>query len=256
VRQGPGTNYDIITQLHDGDPLTLLGRNSTAEWLKVRLRDNTEGWVAAEFVAADVSLSRLAIVAAPPTPDRPAVDPRFRADRTTIAAGECTTLRWDADSIQAIYLDNQGVAGHGTRVVCPGNTQSYTLLVVQRDGRRVSWPLKITVSGTAATAEFVIDYRGCIGHQQRLGQVKGQVFDRNGNVIVNAYVEITVSGQSGVVPPGRTNEAGWYEWNLSPGQIARFVRLTVGGRIVPFAPSNFEVTATSGCYQRVDFRQR
>jgi hypothetical protein len=69
-------------------------------------------------------------------------------------------------------------------------------------------------------------------------------------------VEIKVNGQSGLVPPGRSNEQGWYEWNLTPGQVARFVRLTVNGREVTFTRVGFEVKAISGCYQRVDFRQR
>ena len=36
------------------------------------------------------------------------IDSQFRADRTTINAGQCTHLRWDVDNIQAIYLDDQG----------------------------------------------------------------------------------------------------------------------------------------------------
>ena len=55
------------------------------------------------------------------------------------------------------------------------------------------------------------------------------------------------------MPIGHTNEAGWYEFNLRAGQVARFVRLEIGGSPVTFAPLDFEVTARSGCYQRVDF---
>jgi len=89
-----------------------------------------------------------------------------------------------------------------------------------------------------------------------LGWVKGQVLDRNGHIIVNAYVEILVEGQSGLVPPARSNEQGWYEWILGSGQKVRFVSLTVNGQRVSFSPPDFEVRAKSGCFQRVDFVQR
>ena len=89
-----------------------------------------------------------------------------------------------------------------------------------------------------------------------MGSVKGQVFDSNGRVIVNAYVEIMVEDQSGLVAPARTNEQGWYEWVLGSGQKVRFVSLTVNGRRVSFSPSDFEVRAESGCFQHVDFVQR
>ena len=58
----------------------------------------------------------------------------FRADRTNIEAGECTTLRWDVEHVKAVYLDGEGVAGHDTRQVCPAQTTKYTLRVVTADG--------------------------------------------------------------------------------------------------------------------------
>ena len=186
----------------------------------------------------------------------PEIDPHFRADRTSISAGQCTTLRWDIDNVKAVYLDGFGQPGHGSTQVCPTETQTFTLEVVLRDGRRITRSITIRVSGRVVAPHFSLIYKGCIGHNLRLGSVKGQVFDRNGRVIVNAYVEILVEGQAGVVPPARTNEQGWYEWILRPGQKVRFVSLTVNGRRVSFSPPNFEVEAKSGCFQRVDFVQR
>jgi hypothetical protein len=255
LRQGPGTVYDVVALLNDGDTVTILGQDPTGAWVRVSSQGTT-GWAAAEFISLGASRNTLPVLTPPPTPDRPAIDPRWRVDRGTIAAGECTTLRWDVDGVSAIYLDGHGAAGHGSQQVCPTQSQTYVLTIVQRDGRTVQWPLRIIVSGTAAALEFQADSRGCISHNQRLGQVKGQVFDRNGNIIVNARVEITVDGQSNVVPVGRSNEDGWYEFTLNPGQVVRFVRLEVGGRNVGFAPADLQVTSQSGCYQRVDFRQR
>lgn len=194
----------------------------------------------------------------PPTPTLPPpIDPNFRADRTAIQAGDCSTLRWDVEGIAAVYLDGGGQIGHGSKVVCPTQTTNYTLEVVQRDGRRVPWPLRIEVRGEFTQHIFVIEYQGCVGGVSRsIGPVKGQVFDKSGRIIVGAVVTILVEGQSNIVPPGRTNEAGWYEWNLSPGQRVTFASLTVGGHRASFAPQNFEVRSQGGCFQHVNFRER
>lgn len=175
----------------------------------------------------------------------------------TIRSGECTTLRWDVDNIREVYLDGYGQPGHGSTQVCPSQTQTFTLTVIERDGREIHHRLTITVSGNGPSSTFVIQYNGCIGGLSKgIGQVKGQVFDRNGNIIVGAVVEVTVEGIAGVVPPGRTNEQGWYEWNLTPGQRIRIVSLEVGGQSMSFTPSDFEVVSQSGCYQHVNFKRR
>jgi hypothetical protein len=191
-------------------------------------------------------------------PKRSIVDPHFRADRTIIRPGECTTLRWDVEGIKEVYLDGHGQVGHGAQQVCLTQTQTFTLTIVQRDGQRVPHTLTIQVSGPpVATSQFVIQYKGCIGGPSRgIGPVKGQVFRRSGQIIVGAVVEILIEGQRGIVPPGRTNQDGWYEWNLTPGQRVRFVSLVVDGRPVAFTPANFEVVSTGGCYQWVDFVER
>lgn len=52
----------------------------------------------------------------------------FRADSTSLShPGECTTLRWDVENVKAVYLDDQGVAGHDSRQVCPSSTTTYNL---------------------------------------------------------------------------------------------------------------------------------
>lgn len=58
----------------------------------------------------------------------------FRADRTTIFACECTTLRWDVENVIAVYLDGEGVGGHGSREECPEESRTYNLRVVTPAG--------------------------------------------------------------------------------------------------------------------------
>jgi len=102
---------------------------------------------------------------------------------------------------------------------------------------------------------FKLVYRGCTPHAQSLGSVKGQVFSKNGGVIAGAKVRITIDGYDwkSDANPATTNGDGWYEWILQVGQKVKFVQLTVDGRSVSFSPTDLEVKATGGCFQRVDF---
>lgn len=68
-----------------------------------------------------------------PTP-MPPVQVNFWADRTTIVRGECTVLHWDVEYATAVYLNGEGVVGHGSRQVCPQNTTTFTLHVVAPSG--------------------------------------------------------------------------------------------------------------------------
>ena len=70
----------------------------------------------------------------------------FRADDTVIEPGQCTTLRWDADNAASVYLDNETVAEHDQREVCPAQTTVYRLVVVQADGRQVPYTLTVEVA--------------------------------------------------------------------------------------------------------------
>jgi hypothetical protein len=69
----------------------------------------------------------------------------FRADRTTINQGESTTLRWDVEGVDKVYFEGADAQGHGSRVVTPNQTQTYTLRVVPVSGPDQFYPLTITV---------------------------------------------------------------------------------------------------------------
>lgn len=77
----------------------------------------------------------------------------FRADASSLTAGQCTTLRWAFDNIKALYIsfgygyDKEGVPGHGTRRVCPSVTTTYEALAV-KDGGDETYQVTIDVSGT------------------------------------------------------------------------------------------------------------
>lgn len=92
-----------------------------------------------------------------PTSTRPSWASVFWADRYTINVGECATLYWNVEDVTAVYLDGSPTTGHESRQVCPTQTTTYTLRVVNQTGsqeRRVT----ITVQATAQTTiEFTAD---------------------------------------------------------------------------------------------------
>lgn len=109
-----------------------------------------------------------------------------------------------------------------------------------------------------AESDFVVEYLGCEPHGLSLGSVKGQVFDRAGQVIVGARVEILLNGGRWNDPsnPATTNEDGWYEWVLALDHYVRHSALIVDGRRMSFAPRDLEVFTKSGCFHHVNFRQQ
>ena len=104
----------------------------------------------------------------------------------------------------------------------------------------------------------MLEYLDCKEHRSGLGSVKGQVFDREGNIIQGAQVEIWLNGApwESSSNPATTNEDGWFEWVLSLDQMVRFNALYVNGQQVDLESAGFEVLTISGCFQHVNFRQQ
>ncbi len=59
VRYGPSVAYSVITSLQWGDSVTLLGRNSDSSWAKIRLADNSNGWVSTAYITPSTPISGL-----------------------------------------------------------------------------------------------------------------------------------------------------------------------------------------------------
>jgi serine/threonine-protein kinase len=68
VRAGPGTVYDILGQVRQGDRLPLLARTASGDWWQVDY-DGQHAWVAAFVVEANRETTEVAVVSQiPPTP--------------------------------------------------------------------------------------------------------------------------------------------------------------------------------------------
>jgi murein DD-endopeptidase MepM/ murein hydrolase activator NlpD len=91
----------------------------------------------------------------------------FRADPTLIGLRQCSTLRWDVENVQAVWLQNDPVSGHSKRSVCPQETTTYTLRVKFFDGSTKEYQATVTVDNVLPPAPTLIapiheDYFVCV----------------------------------------------------------------------------------------------
>ena len=161
VRSGPGTNFPVVGMARYGDEGEIVGRSENGDWWAVSAPSlpGGLGWVSADFVLA-TNAENVPVIAAPtppPTPTRIPITPTptpmpqatatpvaqisFGADRTSINRGECVTLTWSVQNVQAVWIYPQGEpynrfprAGQGSEKVCPPVTTTYEMRVLMRDG--------------------------------------------------------------------------------------------------------------------------
>ena len=69
VRSGPGTVYDILAGVHQGDELEVIGQAYECDWLKVIIPQGTQGWVAGgpEYVIRNLPCDLIPAAAIPPS---------------------------------------------------------------------------------------------------------------------------------------------------------------------------------------------
>jgi hypothetical protein len=70
----------------------------------------------------------------------------FTADRTSLLAAECTTLRWITSGATQVTLNQNPVAASGTQTICPLQTSSYQLFLIDANRRQYTYNLTINVT--------------------------------------------------------------------------------------------------------------
>lgn len=163
VRTGPSTAFPVIGVARLGDEGEIVGRSADGRWWAVSVPSAPGGigWVSADFVAAS-NAENVPVLPAPPLPPTPTPRPTpvpppptptprpqptpgaeiaFWADRTNINQGECATLFWSVQNVQAVWVYPLGAqytdfprVGQGSEVVCPATTTTYEMRVRLRDG--------------------------------------------------------------------------------------------------------------------------
>ncbi len=106
---------------------------------------------------------------------------QLRANPNPINFGQCTTLEWEVDNVQAVYLvegeSQEGVGGHDSRQKCPSQTTTYILRVLYHDGTSKDFPLEVQVEASSGPSQEVKNAPGCNKARDELG-VKKQAFCR------------------------------------------------------------------------------
>lgn len=181
IRSGPGTVFPVIGVARLGDEGELVGRSADGRWWAVAIPSapGGVGWASADFVLA-TNAENVPVMQGPPppaptaTPVRPAptatpapaqptatpsAEINFSADRTTIMQGECATLSWSVQNVQAVWVYPLGAnyasfpqAGQGSQQVCPATTTTYEMRVRLRDGSTQFRQVTINVTPLAPTA--------------------------------------------------------------------------------------------------------
>ncbi|MCA9955776.1 MAG: SH3 domain-containing protein [Anaerolineales bacterium] len=62
LRSGPGVSYPVITAVAAGSNVTLIGRNGSSTWIKMRLANGTVGWMSASYVSNSASFPSLPVL--------------------------------------------------------------------------------------------------------------------------------------------------------------------------------------------------
>ncbi len=149
VRSGPGTNYEIISNVDAGSSYLAVGQNGNCAWLLIEDSDGAQGWVsgAAQFTRLDGACADLASVAAPASAAAPAQGSATApAQGSAAASGKpCVsfknqvgievniTLTRQGDNWNTTFTVNKGQSGG--QCVDPGK---YTYTAATWDGRSLN----------------------------------------------------------------------------------------------------------------------
>ena len=193
IRSGPSTAFPVIGAARAGDEGEIVGRSADARWWAVSTPSlpGGVGWVSADFVVA-TNAENVPVIASPPPPTprpptptpvpiaRPTVQPipptpspeiSFWADRTNITQGECATLNWSVNNVQAVWVYPVGQpyhrfprTGQGSERVCPTSTTTYEMRVLLRNGQTVFRQITINVAQPIAPTSAPV---GCTAAGRR-----------------------------------------------------------------------------------------
>jgi ABC-type amino acid transport substrate-binding protein/putative hemolysin len=234
----PGSTYDIYVNL-------VAPRAPGVYQGFWQMRDTT-GVPFGQRVYVGIQVPAPPTVAPPPT-QTPAPGIFFGVDRTQINAGECVVFNWNVTGVKAVYFypDGQpyqqyGVPGQGSQQVCPQQTTTYDLRVVQNDGsvqlRQITINV-IPVVNAPVITRFDSNPQGQIPAGQCLdlhwtvqGAVDRVALVRNSTPL---WDYAPVSGSHHDCPPA----AGTYTYEIQawgPGGFAkRVLQITVTQQIGP-----------------------
>jgi heat shock protein HslJ len=219
IRTGPGTGYSSIGVAPFGTTGTIIGVSQDLQWWAADVPNSPSrmGWVLASLVEVQ-NADEVPVIPAPvlpaPTPAPTPVPPpsptiSFWADPTVINEGDCSTLTWNVENIQAVWVYPQGsnyqdypVTGNGSMSVCPTETTTYEMRIQHMDGSTEFRAVTVTVNPSTSLVNTSWFVSSLYVNQVPLpGTLMSVWFGAGGNASVNGSCNAyngsyTVSGSS------------------------------------------------------------
>lgn len=159
------------------------------------------------------------------------IDLRFWADQYTMDADTCTTLYWDVQNVDQVYLDGQGVSGNDAREVCPNGTQMYSLVATNSAGIEAYQDIALQAGDPGLTSNEVIA-QGIVNeitYQKDLDTVTPDVQSGYQFIVdgINLLFAQSASWSQAAVtlrlPDEFLSEGGNpVSWPINPGQLVEF----------------------------------
>jgi hypothetical protein len=171
----------------------------------------------------------------PPPPQEPpphevVID--FWTDNDHINSGDCTILRWDVEHAKEVYLDGQGIVGHGWKEVCPKATHTYVLHVIH-DGGTTDRQVTIHVAGGGSVpppqsggqkADLAVT--DLYPDKQPKGKLWLRVTNHGPDTLSNGGIQLSCTGTATDYFTGAKSQVKAPAWltvlNAAPGQTQNF----------------------------------
>lgn len=196
-----------------------------------------------------------------PTPaptQTPAPDISFSASSTSIDQGDCVTLSWSVENIQAVWFFPNGAdytrfptTGQGSSVECPTQTTTYNLRVENRDGTVEVRQITVFVnpaSGKPSIDRFTVTPAAITAGQcvEATWSASGDITNvRIGRNEVTLWNNAPLTGNTSDCPP--TGVATYFIEVSGPGGTSRVqqnVNVTTATAVPTGAPTAVPPTAT------------
>jgi uncharacterized protein YraI/lysophospholipase L1-like esterase len=171
LRAAPSPSGAVIAELTSGTPLVVLGRTATEGWLRVRIADGQEGWVASGYVTMSIDIADLPVLTPDAVPVTSVATPETSVDdtpdETTDTDTDAAAIPTTGDSfVRAVSLNLRAVPStRGAIITQLPNRTSLTLLARTADrawlkvqsGSLTGWVSASFVQTTVNLASLAVD---------------------------------------------------------------------------------------------------
>lgn len=172
VRTGPGTNYDVLGQLREGETVRLIGANVNFTWAVIEFRAG-QGWISTEPNLLSISGDRrtLPVVTPPPSPTPgPTSTPAPTGTPSTadlfITGVTPAVLTWNSATVVTVGVRNGGGAQSGGFTIAGGFEPGPVVASVAvaspglAAGQSAAYTLNVTLTGATGfyTAPITVDF--------------------------------------------------------------------------------------------------